>query len=99
VQVAALPEPTVFNCTGLGAAALFGDASMTPVRGQLLVLRPQPDVKYSLLADRGLYMFPRSDGILLGGTHDYGATSLIPDPDASARILTGHQALFAGMHA
>jgi len=96
-QIAALPESTVFNCTGLGAAALFDDTGMTPVGGQLLVLRPQPDVNYSLLADRGLYMFPRSDGILLGGTHDYGATSLEPDTDASARILAGHQALFAGM--
>lgn len=96
-QITTLPEPTVFNCTGLGAAALFNDAGMTPVRGQLLVLRPQPDVNYSLLADRGLYMFPRSDGILLGGTHDYGVGSLQPDPVASARILTGHQALFAEM--
>jgi D-amino-acid oxidase len=98
-QINALPEPTVFNCTGLGAAALFDDAGMTPVRGQLLVLRPQADVNYSLLADRGLHMYPRSDGILLGGTHDYGATSLTPDPDASARILAGHRALFAGMQA
>lgn len=98
-QINALPEPTVFNCTGLGAAALFDDAGMTPVRGQLLVLRPQTEVNYSLLADRGLYMFPRSDGILLGGTHDYGVGSLQPDTAASARILAGHQALFAGMHA
>ena len=96
-QINALPEPAVFNCTGLGAAALFDDAGMTPVRGQLLVLRPQADVNYSLLADRGLHMFPRSDGILLGGTHDYGATSLEPDRAASERILAGLQALFAGM--
>ena len=98
-QIITVPEPTVFNCTGLGAAALFDDDGMTPVRGQLVVLRPQPDVNYSLLADRGLHMYPRSDGILLGGTHDYGETSLTPDPDASARILAGHQALFAGMQA
>jgi glycine/D-amino acid oxidase-like deaminating enzyme len=96
-QISALPENTVFNCTGLGAAALFNDNGMTPVRGQLLVLRPQADVNYSLLADRGLYMFPRSDGILLGGTHDYGVGLREADADASARILAGHQALFTGM--
>ena len=97
-QINTLPESTVFNCTGLGAAALFDDDDMVPVRGQLLVLRPQSDVNYCLLADRGLHMYPRSDGILLGGTHDYGATSLEPDPAASARILAGHQALFAAMN-
>jgi D-amino-acid oxidase len=96
-QIDTLPESTVFNCTGLGAAALFDDDGMTPVRGQLLVLPPQADVNYCLLADRGLHMYPRSDGILLGGTHDYGATSLKPDPAASKRILTGLQAVFAGM--
>ncbi len=98
-QINTLPESTVFNCTGLGAAALFDDDGMTPVRGQLLVLQPQADVNYCLLADRGLHMYPRSDGILLGGTHDYGASSLEPDRAASARILAGHQALFAGMRA
>lgn len=96
-EIIALPETTVFNCTGLGAAALFGDRELTPVRGQLLVLPPAPDVDYSLLTDRGLYMFPRSDGILLGGTHDYGEGSLRPDAAASTRILAGHQALFSAM--
>jgi len=96
-QIGTLPEPIVFNCTGLGAATLFNDNGMTPVRGQLLVLRPQSAVNYSLLADRGLHMYPRSDGILLGGTHDYGKASLEPDPAASARILAGHEALFAAM--
>jgi len=98
-EIGALPEPTVFNCTGLGAAALFNDDGMTPVRGQLLVLRPQAAVDYCLLADRGLHMYPRSDGILLGGTHDYGKSSLEPDPAASARILSGHEALFGAMKA
>lgn len=97
-EIVALPESTVFNCTGLGAADLFDDAELKPVRGQLLVLRPQPEVDYSLLADRGLYMFPRSDGILLGGTHDFDVAQPEPDPAASARILAGHTALFAGMH-
>jgi D-amino-acid oxidase len=36
--VAELPEPVVVNCTGLGAAALFGDRELIPLKGQLVVL-------------------------------------------------------------
>jgi D-amino-acid oxidase len=39
-------------------------------------------------------MFPRSDGILLGGTHENGVWSLEPDPAARRRILDGHRQFF-----
>ena len=39
-EVLALDEPVIFNCTGLGAAALFGDTELTPVRGQLVFVPP-----------------------------------------------------------
>jgi len=64
--VAALPEKLVFNCTGLGAKALFQDEELVPMKGQLTFLLPQPEVQYAVLTG-DLYMFPRSDGILLGG--------------------------------
>ena len=93
--VAALPERVVFNCTGLGARALFGDEELEPVKGQLVVLVPQPEVDYNVLKD-GWYMFPRTDGIMLGGTFDHGNWSLDPDPAATARILAGHKRIFDG---
>ena len=65
-EVAALPERVGVNCTGLGAADLFGDDQLVPAKGQLTILFPQPEVDYIAIY-RGLYMFPRSDGILLGG--------------------------------
>lgn len=40
-QVAALHEGAIFNCTGLGSRALFGDPMLEPVRGQLTILEPQ----------------------------------------------------------
>ena len=70
-QLAALPEAVVFNCTGLGSKALFSDEQLTPVRGQLTILLPQPEVEYAVLAEN-LYMFPRRDGIVLGGTFERG---------------------------
>jgi glycine/D-amino acid oxidase-like deaminating enzyme len=90
-----LPERVVINCTGLGAKALFGDDELVPVKGQLTFLLPQPEVDYAVLNGE-LYMFPRSDGILLGGTHDRGVWSLDVDPAAKARIVAGHKAFFDG---
>ncbi len=93
-DVAALSEDVVVNCTGLGARDLFGDQELTPVKGQLTVLEPQLDVDYVVIAG-GLYMMPRSDGILLGGTFERGIDSLEPNESEAERIFAGHQALFA----
>jgi glycine/D-amino acid oxidase-like deaminating enzyme len=95
-QVGELAEPVVINCTGLGARALFGDEELQPVKGQLTFLLPQPEVDYMVIGD-GLYMFPRRDGILLGGTFEHDVWSLDVNQEAFKRIMAGHRALFAGM--
>lgn len=96
-EIRELPEPVIMNCTGLGARTLFGDEELIPVKGQLTVLLPQPEVDYALIGPPGLYMFPRSDGILLGGTFERGVDSAEPDPQQSERILSGHARLFGAM--
>jgi glycine/D-amino acid oxidase-like deaminating enzyme len=95
-DVAALREPIVVNCTGLGSRELFDDREMTPVKGQLTVLLPQPEVDYAVATD-DLYMFPRTDGIILGGTHERGVETPEPDSAAERRILEGHTAIFGAM--
>lgn len=95
-QVQALPERTVFNCTGLGAGRLFGDAEIVPVRGQLAILLPQPEIDYNVIAREG-YMFGRRDGVVLGGTFERGEWSLTPDPSDIAGILAGHLSIFGAM--
>ncbi|HLX26473.1 MAG TPA: FAD-dependent oxidoreductase [Candidatus Cybelea sp.] len=94
-DVAALHEPVVINCTGLGARSLFNDTGLEPVRGQLTILEPQPAVDYTYLTGE-LYMFPRSDGIVLGGTFERGNWSTSVDLATQTRILAGHEAIFAG---
>lgn len=93
--IAALPESLVFNCTGLGSRDLFGDNELHPVRGQLAVLLPQPEVRYAAAGDWG-YMFPRADGILLGGTFERDVWDTTPDPARIARIVESHRQFFAG---
>lgn len=95
-ELAALPEPVVVNCTGLGAGELFGDTELVPIKGQLTVLLPQREVEYATLAG-GLYMFARSDGILLGGTHERGVATLEPNLAAKQDVLDGHARFFAGL--
>ena len=90
-----LPEPVIFNCTGLGAKALFGDQQLEPVRGQLEVLLPQPEIDYCYLSSG--YMFPRRDGIILGGTWDHGDWSLTPNPQQTTGILESHAEIMKGL--
>lgn len=92
-DIAALPERLVFNCTGLGARALFGDEELTPIRGQLAILLPQPEIRYAINCEAG-YMFPRPDGILLGGTYERGEWDATPQPADIARIIASHRRLF-----
>jgi len=98
-EVASLSEKLVFNCTGLGAKALFNDAELTPIKGQLTFLLPQPEVEYSVVHDGGLYMFSRNDGVLLGGTHDEGDWSLNVDNQVRDQIVAEHKTFFDSMRA
>jgi D-amino-acid oxidase len=91
-----LPERALVNCCGLGSRALFGDEQLVPVKGQLAVLLPQPEVDYILIAGE-YYMFPRSDGIILGGTFEQGEWSPEVEPEVIARIVAGHRAVFERM--
>jgi D-amino-acid oxidase len=96
-ELASLEEPVIFNCTGLGARELFGDTELVPVRGQLVFMAADERIDYNTHAPGSLYMFPRSDGILLGGTFERGASHLEPDADTTARIVRGHANVAATM--
>ena len=92
-DIAPLPEALVFNCTGLGSRDLFNDQELHPVRGQLAILEPQPEVQYAALGDFG-YMFPRPDGIILGGTFEVDEWDATPQPADIARIIASQKSFF-----
>ncbi len=96
-ELGQLRESLIFNCTGLGARALFDDRELTPVKGQLTFLLPQPEVDYCTVGPGDIYMFPRRDGILLGGSHERDVWTTDPDPATSERILRENAALFDSM--
>jgi glycine/D-amino acid oxidase-like deaminating enzyme len=98
-EIAALRESIIYNCTGLGARTLFGDRELTPIKGQLVFLLPQAEVEYMTVGPGDTYMFPRHDGVLLGGTHDRDVWDTSVDPAVTERILRENAALFGSMRA
>jgi glycine/D-amino acid oxidase-like deaminating enzyme len=104
-ELAALREPIVMNCTGLGAKDLFGDEELIPLKGQLTVMTPQPEVNYHTNggvppvpgASLGIHMMARNDGIILGGTSQRGVWTLEPDEAERKRVVDSHIAVFSAM--
>ena len=101
-----LDEPVIVNCVGLGAKALFEDEEMTPLKGQLTVLVPQDDVRYSTIGGIrtssgepgvGIHMLPRADGIVLGGTSERNDWSLDVNEEQRHRIVNSHRETFDAM--
>jgi glycine/D-amino acid oxidase-like deaminating enzyme len=97
---AKLREKTLINATGYGARALFGDQSLTPVRGQLARVIPQPEVNYGLFY-KGVSFVPRRDGLVFQvvGEDDYygfNDDTTLPDRSEADRAVNTIAGLFSG---
>jgi glycine/D-amino acid oxidase-like deaminating enzyme len=105
-DVASLGESLVLNCTGLGAKDLFEDQELVPLKGQLTVAIPQPEVSYgtngglrnpTATPGIGIHMMPRSDGIIMGGTSEKGVWTMEVNEEERKRIVEGHIELYQAM--
>jgi glycine/D-amino acid oxidase-like deaminating enzyme len=105
-DLAALEEPVIVNCTGLGSRELMGDQALVPLKGQLTVLVPQPEVQYATTGGIGtqpntpggfVHMMPRGDGIILGGTSERDIWTLEPNEEERKRVMERHIELFGAM--
>jgi glycine/D-amino acid oxidase-like deaminating enzyme len=104
-DVTSLPERLVVNCTGLGSRTLFDDRELVPVKGQLSVLIPQPEVRYRVSArlvdaegePTNVSMNPRSDGIVIGNLQERGSWSLDPSDDVRDRNMAAAMQFFRAM--
>jgi D-amino-acid oxidase len=89
--------PVIVNCPGVGAHALVPDPSVTPVRGQIVVVS-NPGLTEFFVGngadpDDLTYLFPHRDIVVLGGTQEHGQWSRIPDPGTAERILAAATAV------
>lgn len=96
MNLSALPDDEdvlVVNATGLGARHFASDDSVTPVRGQVVVVE-QVGLDRWVLDGSGLtYVVPRAREIILGGTEVAGEWSRTPDPAVADAILARARAL------
>jgi glycine/D-amino acid oxidase-like deaminating enzyme len=98
-QIGALRQNVVIDCTGYGARALWKDETITPVRGQIARLIPQPGVHYGL-AWRHVYVVPRRDGIVVqavegGDMKGFGDTNEAVDRAEADRAVNTLAELFS----
>jgi FAD dependent oxidoreductase len=95
-----LPEKTLINATGYGARGLFGDQSVTPVRGQLARMIPDATVNYGVYYKHVSFV-PRRDGLVFQfvGQDDYYGfdnDSTTPDRVEAELAVNTIAGLFAG---
>ncbi|HET9768744.1 MAG TPA: FAD-dependent oxidoreductase, partial [Thermoanaerobaculia bacterium] len=80
----------VVHCSGLGARTLAGDSTVVPVRGQVALVE-NPGIEHAVLDEDDpaapIYVIPRRDDCVVGGTAEVGVESLVPDPAVTAVIL------------
>jgi len=100
-ELAALPQKVVINCPGYGARALCRDESVTPVRGQIAWLIPQPEVDYGVYYRR-VSMLSRRDGIVVqalwgGDVMGYGDDHEVIDRTEAKTAVDALASLFGRM--
>jgi D-amino-acid oxidase len=86
----------VVNCAGLGARELAGDTTLTPIRGQIIVVEQFGLTEWLLDQsdpDRLAYLVPRIDTVILGGTAEEGEEDLTVRPRTTEAILARCAAL------
>ncbi len=62
----------VVNCSGLGSRELCNDKELMAVRGQVGLLSPKKELNIFLDTEKPLYVVPRKDAIIIGGTYEDG---------------------------
>ena len=100
-EFAGLHENIILHCTGYAARQLFGDHSLTPVRGQIGWLIPQVESLYGLYFDN-LGILSRRDGIVVqwaaqGEATGWNDASEQPDRAEAEAGVRQLQALYARM--
>jgi D-amino-acid oxidase len=88
---AARDASVVVNATGLGAGDLAADASLTPIRGQLVVM-DNPGITEFFTEDTGwspdlLHIYPHDDRLVLGGVAQDGNWDLQPSQETADAII------------
>ena len=89
MNLSALPtgDALVVNASGIGARLLGGDRTVSPVRGQVVLVEQVGIDHWWIDAETPSYVVPRAHDVVLGGTAIEGEWSRTPEPAVAASIL------------
>lgn len=79
--------PLLVNCSGVGAREVANDAAVYPIRGQTMLLDASGIRVGYMDHDAIDHIFPRADGVLIGGVKVKGDWNRQVDPTISADIM------------
>lgn len=77
----------IINCSALGARELCSDNSVIPVRGQVALIETDTDLPVYLDNETPLYVVPRKDAMIIGGTYEQNIFEAVTEPETIERIL------------
>src|SRR5690242_1953656 len=84
----------VINCTALGSQQLCNDKSIIPVRGQVALIETRTDFPIYLDNEKPLYLVPRKDAMIVGGTYEENIYEEKTEPSTIKKILNNAYAVF-----
>lgn len=85
------------NCTGLGSRDLCGDTQLIPVKGQVALLAPVNDMDIFLDNEKPLYIVPRRDAIIVGGTYEENIFTEMTDENTIEKIIQNAYEVFPSL--
>ncbi len=89
-ELAALPAPIIFNCSGLGSRLMCPDPLVVPMKGQVILTGPIPGMDWSISADR-FYIYPRRNDTVIGGTAERSVYTDHVDPGVVDLLISGNR--------
>mgnify|MGYP002384067719 CR=1 FL=1 len=87
----------LINCTGLGARALCNDEEIYPVRGQVALIEADEDFNIYLDNEMPLYIVPRRDLMVVGGTYEEHVYEETTEPDVIENLLSNAYSVFPAL--
>jgi len=84
----------IINCSALGSQKLCNDKSTIPVRGQVALIETRTDFPIYLDNEKPLYLVPRKDAMIVGGTYEENMYEEKTEPATIEKILGNAYAVF-----
>ena len=84
----------IINCSALGSQKLCNDKTIIPVRGQVALIETKTNFPVYLDNEKPLYLVPRKDAMIVGGTYEENVYDAITKPSTLEKLLENAYNIF-----